>query len=254
MIDYNKCKKQLKITVSVKDHEEGFCHALSFRLINPSKSDIVKISKSILDKINKEIVSATSVNQWRNTSDVIEWFKSIPDKKVSSFVNFDVENFYPSISIKLLTDYIKYAKNVTEISDLDIAIIMQARKTLLFQNGEPWAEKSGNEDIDVPMGCYDGAEVRELVGADMLIQLTYCVNKKSIGLYRGDGLGVFRNISKPETERKKKKVVKIFKEFGLSIIIQCNLNSVDFLDIFGLLTYIIIYISHIENLIINQFI
>ena len=108
---------------------------------------------------------------------------------------------------------------------------MQARKILSFQNGEPWVEKSGTEDIDVPMGCYDGAEVRELVGAYMLIQLTYCVNKESSGLYRGDGLGVFRNISKSETERKKKEVVKIFKEFGLSITIQCNLNSVDFLDI-----------------------
>ena len=41
---------------------------------------------------------------------------------------------------------------------------MQARKTLLFQNGEPWVKKSGTEDFDVPMGCYDGAEVCELVG------------------------------------------------------------------------------------------
>ena len=51
-----------------------------------------------------------------------------------------------------------------EISDQDTAIIMQARKTLLFQNGEPWVKKSGTEDFDVPMGCYDGAEVCELVG------------------------------------------------------------------------------------------
>ena len=81
------------------------------------------------------------------------------------------------------------------------------------------------------MGCYDGAEVCELLGSYMLIQLTHCVNKKSIGLYRDDGLGVFPNISKPETERKKKGTVKIFKECGLSITIQCNLKLVDFLDI-----------------------
>ena len=65
----------------------------------------------------------------------------------------------------------------------------------------------------------------------MLIQLTHCVNKESIGLYRDHGLGVFHNTSKPEIERKKKQIVKIFKEYGLSITIQCNLKSVDFLDV-----------------------
>ena len=83
---------------------------------------------------------------------------------MSSFISFNVKNFYPSILIKLFADSIKYAKNVIEISDQDTAIIMQARKTLLFQNGEPWVKKSGTEDFDVPMGCYDGAEVCELVG------------------------------------------------------------------------------------------
>ena len=36
--------------------------------------------KSILDKIIKAIVSTTSVHQWKNTSDVIKWFKSILTK------------------------------------------------------------------------------------------------------------------------------------------------------------------------------
>ena len=217
--------------ITVKDHKEGFPHTLSFRLINPSKSDIGKINKSILDKINKAIVSKTSVNQWKNTSDVVKWFKNIPEKRVSSFVNFDVENFYPSILIKLFTDSIKYAKNLIEITDQNLAIIMQARKTLLFQNTEPWVQKSGTEDFDVPMGCYDGAEVCELVGSYMLNQLKHDMNKESIGLYRDDGLGVFHNIPKPEIERKKKQIVKRFKECGLSITIQCNLKSVDFLDV-----------------------
>ena len=76
--------------------------------------------------------------------------------------------------------------------------IMQARKTLLFQNSEPWVKKSGTEDFYVPMGCYDGAEVCELVGSYMLNQLKHDVNKESIGLYRDNGLGVFHNIPKPE--------------------------------------------------------
>ena len=36
-------------------------------------------------------------------------------------------------------------------------------KTLLFHDDTPWV-KSGNEEFDVPMGSYDGAEVCELVG------------------------------------------------------------------------------------------
>ena len=122
-----------------------------------------------------------------------------------------------------------------------------------FHNTEPLIKKSGTEDFDAPMGCYDGAEVCELVESYMLNQLKHAVNKESIGLYQDDGLGVSHNISKPDIERKKKQIVKIFIECGLSIIIRCNLKSVDVLDVtFDL--YIIIYTSHTENLIINWFI
>ena len=57
------------------------------------------------------------------------------------------------------------------------------------------------------------------------------MNKESVGLYRDDGFWVFANISKPEIERKKKQIVEIFKKYGLSITIQCNLKLVDFLDV-----------------------
>ena len=36
--------------VTIKDHKEGFPHKISCRLINPSKTDIGKISKQILDR------------------------------------------------------------------------------------------------------------------------------------------------------------------------------------------------------------
>ena len=101
---------------------------------------------------------------------------------------------------------------------------MQSRKNLLFQNSEPWVKKLGNEN-------FDGAELCELVGSFILNKLTYLVNKSDIGLYRDDGLGIFYNVSKPEIERKKKNIVKVFKGCGLSITIQCNLKTVDFLDV-----------------------
>ena len=59
----------------------------------------------------------------------------------SSFVNFDVENFYPSISMKIFTDSVKYAKNLIEI------------KILLSQKSELWVKKSGTKNFDFPMGC-----------------------------------------------------------------------------------------------------
>ena len=101
---------------AVKGRKEGLPDKLLFRFINPSKSDFGKANKSIRDKISKAIVSTTSVNQWNNTHDVVKWFKSITEKSVSSLVDFDVENFYPSVSMKPFTDSFKYAKNLIEIT------------------------------------------------------------------------------------------------------------------------------------------
>ena len=55
--------------------------------------------------------------------------------------------------------------------------------------------------------------------------------KRTLGLYCDDGLGIFQNIPKTEIERKKKQIVKVFKDCGLSITIKCNLKSIDFLDV-----------------------
>ena len=74
------------------------------------------------------------------------------------------------------------------------------------------------------MGCYNGAELCELVGTYLLNQLKVVVAKENMGLYRDDGLGIFKNMSGPEVERKKKELVKISKNNGLSI-------TADFLDI-----------------------
>ena len=50
-------------------------------------------------------------------------------------------------------------------------------------------------------------------------------------LYRDDGLSIFKNMSGPEAERKKKELVKIFKDNGLSITEKTSLKTADFLDI-----------------------
>ena len=81
------------------------------------------------------------------------------------------------------------------------------------------------------MVCYDGPEVWELVGTYILNKLKNITKKESIDLYRDDGLEIFQNIPKSEIERKKKQILKVFKDCGLSINIKCNLKLVDFLDV-----------------------
>ena len=111
-------------------------------------------------------------NQWKNSQAIVEWFKNIRNKNNALFIVFDIESFYPSISPGLFHKAINFVKTSRDIPDKDISIIMQSRRTLLFNNKEPWLKKSVNEEFDVPMGCFDGAEVCELVGVYILHLLT----------------------------------------------------------------------------------
>ena len=56
------------------------------------------------------------------------------------------------------------------------------------------------------------------------------LDKDLEGLYRDNGLAIARNLFGPETERKRKVTIKLFKECGLNITIQTNLKIVNFLD------------------------
>jgi len=49
------------------------------------------------------------------------------------------------------------------------------------------------------MGSYDDAEVCELVGLFILNDLCNIYGKENIGLYRDDGLAVFKNITLERT-------------------------------------------------------
>ena len=73
---------------------------------------------------------------------------------------------------------------------------MQSSRTLLFNDKEPWLKKSGNEEFDVAMGCFHGAEVCELVGVSVLHFLRTVMRKENVGLHHDDGLGMLRNYPK----------------------------------------------------------
>ena len=57
------------------------------------------------------------------------------------------------------------------------------------------------------------------------------ISKENIGLYRYDGLGIFKNMSGPEVERNKKDLMRIFESTGLSITVKTNLKIPNFLNI-----------------------
>ena len=216
--------------ITLKDHKENFRSHPICRLINPSKSEIGIISKQILDRINSEVQTATKVNQWKNTTAVINWFNKTETKQNSTFITFDVVNFYPSINRDLMDKAVAYAKKFTTITPSEIDIIYKAKDTLLFHNNDTWQKSTSNDLFDVTMGSYDGAETCELVGTYILSQISKIIPKENIGLYRDDGLAIVH--APPRiAESMKKNLCRKFKEIGLQITANANTTITDFLDV-----------------------
>ena len=129
--------------ITIKDHKEDFPSNLKCRLINPTKSNLGKVSKVILEEINEKIRAKLDVNQWKNSQTVIEWFESINDKCNHTFVSFDIVESYPSVTEELLNHVIKWAKSITPISEDYISIIKHARKSLLSNGETYWVKRNG---------------------------------------------------------------------------------------------------------------
>ena len=154
--------------ITLKDHKPEF----KCRLINPSKSEIGIISKRILDEINTTIIQKKQINQWKNTTSVLNWFNALQHKENLSFICFDVCDFYPSITEKLLTKAVDFANIYRPISADEREINFLSKQSLLFSNDCPWEKKSSASRFDITMGSFDGAETCELVGCYLLSCLT----------------------------------------------------------------------------------
>ena len=82
---------------------------------------------------------------------------------------------------------------------------MNATKTVLFHHKEPRKKQNREEDLDILMGCHDGAEICKLVSTFILNKISPIMQERNnVGLYRDDGLGIFRNLPQPNIERKKR--------------------------------------------------
>ena len=120
--------------ITLKDHKENFTNHPTTRLINPSKNEIGRISKHILDQINSKLVSKLSINEWKNTISVIKWFENISNKFLYKFLQFAMKDFYPSIKETLLNEATEFAKEHAPITRKDVKVIFHARKSVLYNN------------------------------------------------------------------------------------------------------------------------
>ena len=107
-----------------------------------------------------------------------------------------MKDLHPSIKETLLHEAIQFANEHVPITRKDVEVIFYARKPVLYNDGEPWLKKE-DDNFDVTMGAYDGAEMCELIGIYMLNLIGKKYDSNNIGLYKDDGLAVFRNLSEP---------------------------------------------------------
>ena len=163
-----------------------------------------------------------------NTFDIIKRYLSQLQKSISS------DNFKE----KLMKNAIEFARSVKGIiiSNEDEEIIMQCRKSFLFCDGQPWT-KIGQENFDVPMGSYDGAEVCELVGLYILDKLTNgkeaIFEKNKVGIYRDDGLALLKIKQGGRTAERiiKPRLDKVFNSEELKITVEPATQAADYLDV-----------------------
>ena len=172
-------------------------------------------------------------NQWKNTYNVINWFKIITHKTHCKFIQLDIKEFDPSITEETLNKALDFAADHTKISKEDIRLIYHYKKSLLFFNDEAWKKKDTDNSFDVTMGSFDGAELCELIGIyiqSLLTDSIELITKENIGLYQDNGLILLHNVNSQQTDRLRKRIIKKFQSIGFKTEIATNLQEVDFLD------------------------
>ena len=230
MIDRVGKLEEKSAYILFKDHKKNFPDKKQTRLINPTKPELGFVSKNVIQKITSRLVSSHKYILWKNSMDTIDWFRKIKDKKRSTFVQFDIIEFYPSITKELLVRSLNHAREYTEVTEEEIEIILACRKTVLSDNRRSWV-KSHVDNFDIPMGAYDSAQVADLVGIYILDTLGRVVNSQQVGLYRDDGIIYIPDSNGPKNSSIQKKIIRAFKLLGFRIQIASNLKIVDFLDV-----------------------
>ena len=215
----------------MKNHKENFLTHPKCWLINSTKSEVGRICKVKIDRINKVVLSKSRLIQWTNTNQVLDWFIDL-DKETYIFFKLDVVDFYSSIREELVTKSLKFDESYTSIPTEDLVLIKNACKSILYGRGNLWWKKRGennNSFFDVAQGRVLGAELCELVGLFVLGGLKDIFGEGNFGLYRDDSMAVLPKCSGFKIERLKKQTHAYFKSLGLRITVEAPLMNSDFL-------------------------
>ena len=143
--------KKKEAYILFKDHKPNFENKLQTRLINPSKTELGRISKYIIQNIVTNVKKANHSNLWENSYEASEWFRRIKNKSKATFMQFDIIDFYPSITKNILIDSINYARKYVDVTNEQYELILACRKTVIKYNESAWV-KSGLDNFDIPMG------------------------------------------------------------------------------------------------------
>ena len=106
-----ECLTKSTAFITLKDHKGNFINNPKCRLINPAKPELGKVSKTIIEDINKTVRNQTKVKSMAQHIRCNKLVQEHPNKNECTFVQFDIEEFYPSISKK---DLIKMFKDKFE--------------------------------------------------------------------------------------------------------------------------------------------
>ena len=215
--------------ITIKDHKDKFPEEIKCRLINPCKTNIGRITKQILERINNDIITKLDLDQLKNTSAAINWFDNIRNKKDKYLIQIDLVDYYPSVTDNLLTKTLEFAETITNISALEKDLINHARLSVLYHDDQVWRKSNGL--FDVTMGSYDGAQITDLVGLMLLAKMRDKFPDICFALYRDDGIGHHKRIKPQQLEKLKQQLRGFFREYTLEITVDTGLTQVNFLDV-----------------------
>ena len=112
-----------------------------------------------------------------------------------------------------------------------VEIIKHCRKTLLYYEDSIWIKKGEGGNFDVSIGSYDGAEICELVGCVLLYSINKIMDPSNHGLYHDDGLIIVDKSTPKKCDGIRKRLNKLFEEFGFRLNVTTDLKITDYLDV-----------------------
>ena len=92
-------------------------------------------------------------------------------------------------------------------------------------------KKGESRNFDTPIGAYDGAEICELVGCVLLYSINKIVDPVSHGLYHVMAWLSWIKAHRKQCDGIRKRLHRLFGEFGFKLDIQTDLKIADYLDV-----------------------